>query len=253
MQEGQNTTEQIAIRMEHISKSFSGRKVLDDLTFQVGEGRAFCLLGKSGMGKSVTLKIMIGLIKPDQGRVFIEGNEIERLTPAELARVRKQTGFLFQNAALFDSITVAENVAFPLRRHTKKSEKEIREIVHEKLSEVELEKDGDKMPAELSGGMNKRAGLARALALDPDILLVDEPSSGLDRITASEIYDLLLRLKKKRNVTLVVVTHDVVGARKFADRFAVLDQGKIAGSGTAEDLVKSDNPLVRNLAAGSET
>lgn len=253
MQEGQNTTEQIAIRMEHISKSFSGRKVLDDLTFQVGEGRAFCLLGKSGMGKSVTLKIMIGLIKPDQGRVFIEGNEIERLTPAELARVRKRTGFLFQNGALFDSITVAENVAFPLRRHTKKSEKEIREIVHEKLSEVELEKDGDKMPAELSGGMNKRAGLARALALDPDILLVDEPSSGLDRITASEIYDLLLRLKKKRNVTLVVVTHDVVGARKFADRFAVLDQGKIAGSGTAEDLVKSDNPLVRNLAAGSET
>jgi phospholipid/cholesterol/gamma-HCH transport system ATP-binding protein len=239
--------------MDHVSKTFGGRRVLDDLTFEVGEGRAFCLLGKSGTGKSVTLKIMIGLIKPDQGRVFIEGNEIEKLDSAKLAKVRKRTGFLFQNGALFDSITVAENVAFPLRRHTKKSEKEIREIVHEKLSEVELEKDGDKMPAELSGGMNKRAGLARALALDPNILLVDEPSSGLDRITAAEIYELLLRLKKKRNVTLVVVTHDVIGARKFADRFAVLDHGKIVGSGTADDLAKSENALVRNLAAGSET
>jgi phospholipid/cholesterol/gamma-HCH transport system ATP-binding protein len=170
-----------------------------------------------------------------------------------LAEVRKKIGFLFQNGALFDSISVADNVAFPLRRHTRKSEDEIQEIVHEKLKEVELEKDGQKMPAELSGGMNKRAGLARALALDPSILLIDEPSSGLDRITASEIQDLLARLKNRRKVTLVVVTHDVSGARKFADHFAVLDRGKIAAYGTAEELERSSDALVRGLAAESIT
>jgi len=162
-------------------------------------------------------------------------------------------GFLFQNAALFDSISVAENVAFPLRRHTKKSEEEIRAIVHEKLKEVELENEGEKSPAQLSGGMSKRAALARALVLDPPIILVDEPSSGLDVITADEIYDLLLQLKKSRKVTLIVVTHDVKGAQKFADRFAVLDHGKIIGCGTADELLHSDNALVRELAKGSIT
>jgi len=242
-----------AVRLEHVSKAFGGRKVLEDVTFHVDSGKAFCLLGRSGMGKSVTLKIVIGLIKPDQGRVFIKQNEIETLGPPKLAEVRKSVGFLFQNAALFDSITVAENVAFPLRRHTDKSEGEIQAIVREKLSEVELEKEGGKMPSELSGGMGKRAGLARALALDPSILLVDEPSSGLDRITASEIYQLLLQLKKKQKVTLIAVTHDMVGARVFADRFAVLDQGRIAAVGTADDLANSNNRLIHDLAAGSVT
>ena len=242
-----------AVRMEQVSKTFGGRKVLDGVTLHVDSGKAFCLLGRSGTGKSVTLKIIIGLMKPDEGRVFIKQNEIQTLEPAQLADVRKSVGFLFQNAALFDSISVAENVAFPLRRHTDKSESEIKAIVREKLKDVELEKEGGKMPAELSGGMSKRAGLARALALNPGILLVDEPSSGLDTITASEIYELLLRLKKKQNVTLIAVTHDVAGARIFADRFAVLDRGRIAGAGTAEDLAKSDNPLVRDLAAGSQT
>ncbi len=245
--------DQPAVRLEHVSKAFDGAKVLEDVSFQVGAGEAFCLLGRSGTGKSVTLKIMIGLIKPDRGSVFIHGGEIQDLEPAKLAEARKRVGFLFQNAALFDSISVEENVAFPLRRHTKKSDAEIRKLVGEKLREVELEHDGKKMPAQLSGGMQKRAGLARALALDPDILLIDEPSSGLDRITASEIYQLLLELKKKQKVTLVVVTHDVTGARQFGDRFAVLDKGKIAGCGTAEELAQSDNSLVRELAEGSET
>ncbi|MGH9327098.1 MAG: ABC transporter ATP-binding protein, partial [Terriglobia bacterium] len=147
----------------------------------------------------------------------------------------------------------AENIAFPLRRHTHKADQEIQAIVHEKLKEVELEGEGKKMPAKLSGGMRKRVGLARALALDPSILLVDEPSSGLDRITAEEIYELLLELKRKQRVTLVVVTHDVTGARKFADRFAVLGQGKILACGAADELSRSENPLVRELASGSKT
>lgn len=247
------STDRPAVRLDHVSKSFDGRKVLDDVSIEVGTGEGFCVLGRSGAGKSVTLKLIIGLVKPDTGRIFIEDDEIQKLEPAQLAEVRKKTGFLFQNAALFDSITVADNVAFPLRRHTRKSPDEIEAIVHDRLADVELEKEGDKMPSELSGGMQKRAGLARALALQPRILLVDEPSSGLDTITAHEIYDLLLNLKKKHNVSLVVVTHDAAGVRKLADRVAVIEDGKIAGCGTAEELAKSQNPLVRNLAEGSET
>lgn len=241
-----------AVQMDHVTKTFAGRKVLNDVSLGVDPGKAFCLLGRSGTGKSVTLKVMIGLIQPDSGKVLVHGNEIQHRDRAKLSEIRKGIGFLFQNAALFDSISVAENVAFPLRRHTRKSSREIRDIVHEKLREVELEKEGKKMPSELSGGMSKRAALARALALDPGILLIDEPSSGLDRITAGEIHELLLRLKKNRKVTMVVVTHDVLGARRFADQFAVLDQGSIAGCGTAEELAHSDNQLVRELAEASQ-
>lgn len=182
----------VAVKLEHVSKAFAGQEVLKDVSFQVAPGQAFCLLGRSGTGKSVTLKIMIGLIKPDRGMVLIQGNEIQDLKGADLETARRKVGFLFQNGALFDSISVFENVAFPLRRHTRKSEREIRKIVEERLTEVELEKQGKKMPSELSGGMSKRAALARALALDPAILLVDEPSTGLDRITANEIYELLI-------------------------------------------------------------
>lgn len=242
-----------AVELEHVSKSFRGRAVLDDVSLRVEQGEVYCLLGRSGTGKSVTLKIMIGLIKPDAGKVRVRGIEIQHEDTERLVEARTSIGFLFQNAALFDSITVAANVAFPLRRHTEKSEKEIQEIVRERLKEVGLEKDGKKLPAELSGGMGKRAGLARALALNPSILLIDEPSSGLDRMTAGEIYELLLELKKKSKVTMVVVTHDVTGVRKFADRFAVLDHGKIAGCGTVEELARSENELVRELSIGSET
>jgi phospholipid/cholesterol/gamma-HCH transport system ATP-binding protein len=242
-----------AIRLENVSKRFRNRKVLDNVSFEVAHGEAFCLLGRSGTGKSVTLKLIIGLLKPDSGRVFLEEDEIQKLDPKQLSEARKKTGFLFQNAALFDSISVGDNVAFPLRRHTNKSKDEIRSIVQQKLKDVELDKESAKMPSELSGGMRKRAALARALALDPRILLVDEPSSGLDSITAAEIYDLLLSLKKKHNVTLICVTHDAAGARKFADRFAVLDEGKLVACGSSEKLQQDRNPLVRDLAVGAET
>jgi phospholipid/cholesterol/gamma-HCH transport system ATP-binding protein len=242
-----------AVCLDHVSKAFEGRKVLEDVSFQVGVGEAFCLLGRSGAGKSVTLKLIIGLLKPDQGKVFVHGQEMHALQRAKLGEARKKIGFLFQDAALFDSISVYENVAFPLHRHTNKSEDEIRSVVQEKLDEVELGKEGKKKPSELSGGMRKRAGLARALALEPDVLLVDEPSSGLDHITATEIYELLLSLKQKRHVTLVAVTHDVAGARKFADRFAVLNKGRIVECGSVEEMAESDDPVVRNLAAGVET
>lgn len=242
-----------AIQFDHVSKSFGEKKVLADVSFRISHGEAFCLLGRSGTGKSVTLKLMIGLLKPDGGRIAINGTDIVATDAPTLNGVRKKVGFLFQDAALFDSLTVAENVAFPLRRHTRKNDREIRDIVQEKLKQVELEKEGNVMPAELSGGMRKRAGMARALSLDPNILLVDEPSSGLDRITATEIYRLLLRLKEKRNVTLVVVTHDAAGARAFADEYAVLDRGAIVACGSYSEVEKSENSLVRELASGSNT
>lgn len=242
-----------AVELEHVSKSFAGRTVLDDVSLRVARGETFCILGRSGSGKSVTLKIMIGLIQPDGGKVRIHGDEVRHGDIEGLVKLRKSVGFLFQNAALFDSISVAENVAFPLQRHTRKSEEEIQEIVQTRLKEVGLENEGGKMPSELSGGMSKRAGLARALALQPRILLVDEPSSGLDRITADGIYELLLQLKNNRKETMVVVTHDPTGVTKFADTFAVLHGGRIAECGTLEALARSGDEMVRQLAAGSET
>lgn len=244
--------ERAAVSIQHVSKGFGERTVLDDVSFEVGDGEAFCLLGRSGVGKSVMLKLLIRLLRPDRGKIFIHGRDLAALKPAELAEMRKSVGFLFQDGALFDSISVAENVAFPLRRHTRKSNQEIKEIVREKLEEVELANEGRKMPSELSGGMRKRVGLARALVLDPSILLVDEPSSGLDRITAAEIYELLRKLKEKRHVAQVVVTHDVSGAKELASRFAVLDKGKIAAQGSLDELARSGNELVRNLAAEQE-
>jgi len=226
--------------------------VLDNVSFEVKAGEAFCLLGKSGTGKSVTLKIIIGLIQPDAGNVFIEEDEIPHLDRENLMRARKKIGFLFQNAALFDSISLAENLAFPLRRRGDKDEAKIKETVRSKLADVGMENDGDKMPADLSGGMRKRAGLARALVMDPSILLVDEPSSGLDHITAQEIYELLAKQKEQKK-TLVIVTHDAAGVRPFADRMCMLDQGHIAACGTPEELSKSEDKLVAALAGGSIT
>lgn len=233
-----------AIRLEHVTKAFNERKVLDDVTLDVETGRAFCLLGRSGTGKSVTLKHIIGLMRPDAGRVFVHGRDVAALTGRELSEVRRSMGFLFQNAALFDSISVGENVAFPLRRHTDWPDAKIRQVAKTKLAEVGLENEYDKMPADLSGGMRKRAGLARAMALDPDILLVDEPSAGLDPITANEIDDLLVDLKKK-GTTLVVVTHDIPSARHVGDELGMLHEGKIIARGTAEELDRSDDKLVR--------
>jgi phospholipid/cholesterol/gamma-HCH transport system ATP-binding protein len=233
-----------AIRLDHVTKAFDARKVLDDVTLEVAEGTGFCLLGRSGTGKTVTLKHIIGLMRPDEGQVLVRGKNVAALTGRELSVVRRSMGFLFQNAALFDSVTVGENVAFPLRRHTDWSDAQIREVARTKLDEVGLAKDFDRMPADLSGGMRKRAGLARAMALDPDILLVDEPSAGLDPITAREIDDLLLDLKH-RGATLVVVTHDIPSARHIGDELAMLHDGHIVARGTSDELDRSDNELVR--------
>jgi phospholipid/cholesterol/gamma-HCH transport system ATP-binding protein len=240
-----------ALRLEGVSKAFGDKRVLYDVSFQIACGEAFCLLGRSGTGKSVTLKLIVGLLKPDSGSISIEKDDVTKLDSTELPRVRNRVGFLFQNAALFDSITVGENLAFPLRRHTQKSPREIAAIGHAKLQQVELETDAGKMPSALSGGMRKRAGLARALVLDPPILLIDEPSSGLDRLTAREIDKLLLRLKEDQKRTLLVVSHDAAGAKRFADRMAVLDKGKMVASDTPDRLEQSDNELVRDLVQGA--
>jgi phospholipid/cholesterol/gamma-HCH transport system ATP-binding protein len=233
-----------AIKLEHVTKAFDDRKVLDDVTLDVDEGTAFCLLGRSGTGKSVTLKHIIGLMRPDAGHVFVHGKDVTALSGRDLADVRRSMGFLFQNAALFDSISVGENVAFPLRRHTDWPDSKIREVARARLADVGLEDDYDKMPADLSGGMRKRAGLARAMALDPDILLVDEPSAGLDPITANEIDQLLVDLRKK-GTTLVIVTHNIPSARHLADELAVLHEGRVIARGTAEELDRSGDEIVR--------
>jgi phospholipid/cholesterol/gamma-HCH transport system ATP-binding protein len=234
------------IRLDHVSKSFDGHMVLDDVSFSVAEATAFCLLGRSGTGKSVTLKNIIGLLRPDSGHVFVLDEDVPRLAPPALARLRTQIGFLFQDAALFDSISVGENVAFPMRRHTRLSDKEIVGRARLRLEEVGLAGTYDRMPAELSGGMRKRAGLARAMALDPPVLLVDEPSAGLDPITAREI-DALLAGARDRGKTLVVVTHNIPSARAIGNELAVLDQGRLVARGSPEDLEWSDVPMVREF------
>jgi phospholipid/cholesterol/gamma-HCH transport system ATP-binding protein len=236
---------QTAVRLDQVTKAFGGRKVLDDVSFEVPAGSGFVILGRSGTGKSVMLRHMIGLVRPDSGRVFVCQDEISALSGSPLARVRQKIGFLFQNAALFDSISVGENVAFPLRRHTRMREQEIRTRAKEKLAAVGLESDYDKMPANLSGGMRKRAGLARALALDPEILLVDEPSAGLDPITAGEIDTLLGDLKQRGGVTLVVVTHNIPSARRLGDELLMLHEGRIIARGSPDDMDRSTNELVR--------
>jgi phospholipid/cholesterol/gamma-HCH transport system ATP-binding protein len=235
----------VAVRLDGVSKSFGTRRVLDNVSFEVAAGSGFVILGRSGTGKSVTLRHIIGLMRPDAGRVFVEADEISALSGAELSRVRRKIGFLFQSAALFDSISVGENVAFPLRRHTNLKESEITSRAREKLAAVGLPDEFDKMPGELSGGMRKRAGLARALALDPKILLVDEPSAGLDPITADEIDTLLFELKKEHGATLVVVTHNIPSARKLGDELLMLHEGRIAAQGTPADLDRSSNEMVR--------
>ncbi len=236
-----------AIRCERVSKSFGDVQVLNEVSFEVARGEAFCILGRSGTGKSVTVKQLIGLIKPDSGRIFVEGEEITQLEGAELARVRRRIGFLFQYSALFDSITVGENVAFPLRRHTDYSEQQIRELVEARLARVGLSGVYDKMPDQISGGMRKRVGLARALALNPSILLVDEPSSGLDPVTSREIDELLLDLKLAEKTTLVVVTHNIPSARRIGDELAMLHEGQILARGTPEELEQSEHELVRSF------
>ncbi len=233
-----------AVRFDHVSKAFATQKVLDDVSFEIPTGQAFCLLGRSGTGKSVALRHIIGLVTPDSGRVFVEDHDISTLGRRQLADIRKHMGVLFQNAALFDSMSVGDNVSFPMHRHTDWSDADIHERAMAKLADVGLEASFDAMPGNLSGGMKKRAALARAMALDPAILLVDEPSAGLDPITAGEIDELLVKTKQG-GTTLVVVTHNIPSARAIGDRFAVMHEGHLLASGTIEALDASDMPLVQ--------
>jgi phospholipid/cholesterol/gamma-HCH transport system ATP-binding protein len=236
-----------AVIFDHVSKAFGPKQVLRDVSFEVQAGEILCILGRSGTGKSVTLKLLMSLLKPDRGEIWVDGTEITHLKEAELSRVRRKMGFLFQDAALFDSLTLYENLALPLARLTQKTQDEIDSIVDSVLGQVGLAGDKQKMPSKLSGGMRKRAGLARALVLEPKVLLADEPSSGLDRITASEIDELLLKQKAERGTTVIVVTHDVHGARRVGDRFAVFDKGDLVAFGTASEVEQSENETARRL------
>lgn len=232
------------IAVKDLRKSFGQQKVLDGIDLTVTPSETVAVLGLSGTGKSVLLKLLIGLQVCDSGSIRIEGREVANLPREELSEIRKKIGFLFQQAALYDSLTVEENVAFPLVRHTGLTTEALKERVRELLSNVGMEEHADKLPSEISGGMQKRVGIARALALDPDILLFDEPTAGLDPITAAEIGKLILRLKEERKMTSIVVTHDVRGTKFFSDRLVVLHEGHIVSEGTLEDLHRSREKFV---------
>ena len=232
------------ILAEQVRKTFGAQTVLNGLTLKVPRAKSLAVLGKSGTGKSVLLKLIIRLQTPDSGSIKINGTEIGGLATEQLNEIRKKIGFLFQQAALYDSLTVGENVEFPLLRHTEFKESERKDRVRQLLSDVGMDKDLEKRPSQISGGMQKRVGLARALALDPEILLFDEPTAGLDPITAGEITKLFVALKTRRKLTSVVVTHDIHHAEAFADRVALLKDGNIHLEGTFEDLKKSKDEFV---------
>jgi phospholipid/cholesterol/gamma-HCH transport system ATP-binding protein len=240
---GINASETV-IEIQNLHKSFGKQTVLNGIKMDVGRGETLAVLGRSGTGKSVLLKLLIGLQMPDKGTIKILGQEITGLGVEPLNEVRKKMGFLFQQAALYDSLTVAQNVAFPLSRNGSKSNGEQKERVQELLKSVGMEQHLNKLPSQISGGMQKRVGLARALALDPEIVLFDEPTAGLDPITAREIDDLIVELKQKRGITSIVVTHDVPGARVFADRVILLHEGSIQAEGTFADLEQNRDPFV---------
>lgn len=242
--ENQEPTHEPTIVVKGLHKSFGEQTVLNGVDLTVAHGETLAVLGRSGTGKSVLLKLLIGLQAPDSGSIRINGQEITGLSLEELNEVRKKIGFLFQQAALYDSLTVQENVVFPLSRHTKMSAAERCDRARELLSSVGMAEDLEKLPSQISGGMQKRVGLARALALEPEILLCDEPTAGLDPITAREIGDLILEMQKARRMTSVIVTHDVRGAKAFSDRLALMQEGTILVEGTASDLEKNRNGFV---------
>jgi len=236
-----------AIRIVDLHKSFKGQVVLDGINLEAKRGRITVIIGKSGGGKSVLMKHLIGLMKPDKGEVWIDGVEITRLKERELNQVRMKFGMLFQEAALFDSMNVFDNVAFPLREQTNMSEREVKRIVDERLKEVGLLGFTEKLPSELSGGMKKRVGLARALALDPEIILFDEPTSALDPIISLTITDLIKETQTHLKKTYVVISHDVLGMFRIADTVAMLYDGKIVASGTPHEIKRSDRGEVKEF------
>ncbi len=238
------------IQVQSVIKIFDGRTVLDQIKLDVYKGETLVILGGSGSGKSTLLRVMIGNEKPDGGDVICLGKSLCHMKPAEMTAYRKSIGVLFQSGALFNSMTIADNVALPLREHTDLPEETIDIMVKIKLELVGLRMHADKMPAMLSGGMKKRAGLARAIALDPQILFYDEPSAGLDPVTSTEIDHLIMDLNHKLGVTSVVVTHEMDSAFRIADRMVLLDRGKFIIGGSPQDMRESTDPLVRQFIHG---
>lgn len=239
------------ISLQDLHKSFGHKRVLSGLSIDIARGESLVIVGGSGTGKSVTLKHIIGLLQPDKGHVYIDGTDLCCLSIVELNAIRRRFGMAFQEGALFDSMTVFENIAFPLRRHTKMSEREILSRVNECLDSVHLERSvKDKRPAELSGGMRRRVGFARAISLEPEVLLFDEPTTGLDPVMSDVVADLIGEMDQTLHATTVTITHDMKVAFKIADRIAMLHKGSVVEEGTPEEFQKSTNPIVRQFIEG---
>lgn len=238
------------ISLRKLQKSFGPLKVLAGVDLDIPEGMTTVVLGPSGSGKSVMLKHIIGLLQPEAGEIYFDGARIDNLRERDLTDVRLQVGLLFQGGALFDSLTVEENIEFPLREHTKLTREERHERVAQALEVVDLKGLFHKLPSQLSGGQRKRVALARAIVLQPRVVLYDEPTTGLDPIRSDGINELIIKLKKTLGVTSIVVTHDLVSARKVSDRCVMLLHGKIAADGTYDELARHDNPQVRHFFMG---
>jgi phospholipid/cholesterol/gamma-HCH transport system ATP-binding protein len=239
------------IRLEDVHKRYGHQKVLNGVSFEVKTGSVTTIMGRSGAGKSVLMKHMIGLERPDSGRILIDERNIVGMNTPQLNKIRRRFGVLFQDGALFDSLSVKDNVAFPLREHLKVSERQVSDIVHDKLALVGMTGHEDKFPGALSGGMRKRVGLARALALEPDIVFFDEPTSGLDPITKGVIYRLIMDTHARRSTTYVLVSHDIKGILELSDEVMLLFDGKIIVQGTPEEIRNSSDLAVRQFLTGS--
>ena len=239
------------ITISQLSYRISGKSILRRLDLQVNKGETVAVMGMSGAGKSTLLKCIAGLVRPTGGQLLIGGVDIARMNEGELDTIRRKIGMVFQYAALFDSLNVYDNVAFGLRYHTRKNESEIAEVVRAKLSMVGLPRTENLMPAELSGGMQKRVGLARAIAMEPEIVLYDEPSAGLDPITSATIAELIVKARDELGVTSVVVSHDIPTIKRVATKVAMLHRGRIIAMGTFEEMEKSEEPVVKQFMTGS--
>ena len=239
-----------AISLRDVTKSFGSHTVLEGISFDIPRGKISAVMGPSGTGKSVLLKNIIGLLRPDRGEIWVDGEETVAMGEKDLYRVRRKFGVLFQDGALFGSMNMFDNIAFPLREHTKKSEKEIREIVLDKASLVGLLDHMKKFPGEVSGGMKKRAGLARALAMDPEIILFDEPDSGLDPVRVSYLDELVKKIQEETGATFLIITHNIASVMRTSDYIAVLYQANLVKFASKEEMRTTDNPLIRQFLAG---